>query len=263
MGGAIYGTDNYRLNEKDREEVADFLTEIFGKEDKKWTFAGSSSRHTKKKEFGDIDAIVGLSNEQIIRVLEKNKFYNYTVIKGIKLLTIGFTLSTGITIQVDLMSEPDGDIIEKKKFLYSPALNESQYKGLYRNIILMLFSKFKLTEGKEPEIGEVYKRYWFDVHKGFFQGEEYITNISEKTGRPIKPRRVKIEKNFVTKNYNEVIKILFNGKIKPEESMAFESLWGKIVKLYPKSFVKKIAKNAVYSLEKQKKEVPLELRKWS
>lgn len=116
-------------------------------------------------------------------------------------------------VQVDLMFTPS---LEASKFYYhSPAEGESEYKGLYRTLLLMAVA----IHHDRKDLGQgTTERYWFDRFQGLIKGVEYSDGA----------KRLAMDKQTITAIPDEVCHILLGPNFNAKDANSFESLWSAI-----------------------------------
>ena len=228
-----------RINQ---ENVQGTLTDIYKKLLPKLKIKISDTRllgSTGKKgpggTSGDID--LGVSSQALIK---KNKLqtlddiYDHLVkvsksfglpykdLRSIGLVSIGWPIANvdgkqeNDMVQLDLMVT---DSLDYSAWAYhSPSYIESDLKGLYRNEILFAIAKFmdvkvlKSMDGLPVE----WERNFFDL-QGFFRG------VKSKQGKKKVLKNPKtIDKWLVTKEPDEVVKIMFGPRYKAKNILLFD-----------------------------------------
>jgi len=204
---------------------------------------GSAGKKLPEATSGDIDIAVsadkiagflGVSLENSLMALDEKLMslgYSTLMQKGLQQVSIGVPVAgdsaNGIG-QVDLMMSID---LEWSKFIYhSPDFRagESQYKGAYRNILLMAaigncFYEITKQTGK-GETAE-YKAYVIRLNQGVVQVRK-----SFEGARGLK-KNADLLRAFdkeITRVPQEIVELLFNGGHKVDEIMTYESLRGLI-----------------------------------
>lgn len=180
----------------------------------------------------------------IISICEK-KGIEYNDLRAINLISIGYNIpNTNDVAQVDLMLVDDIDYASWS--YYSPSQLQSQWKGLYRNELLFAIAKYaqyeviKAQNVNGEEIPVEWKRIWYDLSKGLLQGVQ--TRIG-KRGDIVKTVKT-VNKVLLTKNKDEIVKILFGDYVKAENILTWEDAWSAIhhEKFRHKKYLKDIYK---------------------
>lgn len=204
---------------------------------------GSAGKKLPDATSGDIDIAVsadkiaghlGVSLENSLMALnEKLMSLGYSTLmqKGFQQVSIGVPVAgdpaNGIG-QVDLMMSID---LEWSKFIYhSPDFREgeSQYKGSYRNLLLMATIGNCFYEiAKQTDKGETaeYKAYVVRLNQGVVQVRKTYEGA-----RGLKKNAVLLKEfdKEITRVPEDIVELLFNGGHKVSEIMTYESLRGLI-----------------------------------
>lgn len=168
--------------------ISHFLINGLGISEDQFRFIGSFG----KKEFSsDIDIAIleeSINLEMLSRIFDKTKI-EYKIVKGFNQISFGYPF-TGKILQVDLMLSKNLDWTEF--IYYSPDLlnGESQYKGIYRNLlmsaILITESRIELEDGSISQIILRLNEGIVQVHKkmegnvSVIQNEEFLTDDPKK-----------------------------------------------------------------------------------
>ena len=204
-------------------------------EEKDIEILGSYGKKLSADLYGDIDIAVLITSlkfpeNQTAHLLSQKLQYLGYITKlnlGFRIVSFGCPIggdpSNGFA-QLDLMLTPS---LEWSKFIcYSPnyKLNESRYRGFYRNILLMAIitetqkNIIKTTPDGGIEEIEVnilrYPRGIYRVRKNFMGKKGLVKNGKNVEGFD----------NFVTNSPIEVTKMTV-GDYKPEDINTFEKLW--------------------------------------
>lgn len=200
---------------------------------------GSAGKKLPDATSGDIDIAVsadkiagflGASLQTVLFVLDaKLKSLGYSTT-----LSVGFTqVSFGAPIagdskngigQVDLMLTSD---LEWSRFIYhSPDFRtaESQYKGAYRNMLLMAAmgkSYYEVTQQTDKGETAEYKAYVIQLDNGIVEVRKTLMGAK---GLIKTARKLKEFDNFITNTPQKVIDLLFNGDHKPSDVDTYEKL---------------------------------------
>lgn len=167
--------------------ISHFLINGLGISEDQFRFIGSFG----KKEFSsDVDIAVleeSVSLEVLSKIFDKTGI-EYKIVKGFNQISFGYPFN-GKIFQVDLMLSKSLDWTEF--IYYSPNLlnGESQYKGIYRNLllsaILITESRIELEDGSISQRilrlneGIIQVRKKMEGNSSVIQNEEFITNDSK------------------------------------------------------------------------------------
>jgi hypothetical protein len=202
---------------------------------------GSFKKKSPEQTSGDIDIAVlaeriagqnGLAMDEVLTFMEatlKGAGYEPTSNKGLQQCSIGVPVegkaSNGIA-QIDLMLT---DNLEFSTFMYhSPDFTkaESKYKGLYRNILLMMIignSKREVT--KLTDKGEVqdYKAYVLRLNQGVVS---VAKTFMGKKGSIVKTATLLHDQDkFITNTPEIIAELAFGPNVPISEIMTFEDIW--------------------------------------
>lgn len=167
---------------------------------------------------------------------------------------------SGQFVQVDIVP------VDSLKFAewayYSPAYDESPYKGLYRNEALFFiarYAKYNVTKEIDGTPTE-WERVFFDLSKGLMSGTQ--TNIGKK-GKIIKTVTT-IEKKIVSDDPDEIVSQLLGDGIKAEDVKTWEQVWDAMnSESFPFSDKKdNIFKGIANGLKKKEVEIPEVLKQY-
>lgn len=226
---------------------------VLGIEKDGWVPLGSTFKKKPGTSSGDMDfAINGLVvgahlnigfdevPEKIEELFHKTfPKYESKFLVGDSILTTKFPQyekggkKTDEWVQIDLMIMDDLNLAE---FLYhSPNFieNESQYKGVYRNMLL-----FNILNSIDIEEDIIYYKDEFD---GKFAGEikqfskysltardglkKQIKSYDGKRGRKKNAAIVKGQDKIISKNVEEIVKFILGPDAKRSDLNSFESIW--------------------------------------
>ena len=151
-------------------------------------------------------------------------------IKGAGLVSLSWPINNvdgkqyGQDVQLDLLLVDDLNYSEWA--YYSPHSSESEWKGLYRNELLMAVASvgdrkvLKKINNSDVE----WERSYFDF-KGFYKG---VQSRVGKTGRILKTKKT-IRKWLVSRDPDEVVTILLSSKYHSKDILTFESTFDVIM----------------------------------
>lgn len=200
---------------------------------------GSAGKKLPDATSGDIDIAVsadkiaghlGVSLQTVLFELDKKlKSLGYST-----QLAVGFTqVSFGAPVggdykngvgQVDLMLTSD---LEWSRFIYhSPDFRtaESQYKGAYRNMLLMATmgkSYYEVIEQTDKGETAVFKAYVIQLDNGIVEVRKTFMGAK---GLIKTVRKLKEFDKFITNTPQKVVDLLFNGNHKPSDIDTYEKL---------------------------------------
>jgi len=237
-----------------------------------WAVLGSAGKKKPGEFSGDIDIVIdaevfaannSISLDRVMEFLEQklNKWeYETNILKGFNQISIKYPFKD-YYVQVDFMLS---DCVEWTKFIYhSPDFtkDESKYKGLYRNILLMTilsnYSKkiVKKDGDKVLEIEKIIVR----LNKGLFSVRK---SYEGKRGLLKTPILMKEYDKFITNNPVEIAKILFNDE-DTNCLYTFESLWEKFEKNCKEpDIMYKVIEDFVETIQKLNYPIPSEFGKY-
>jgi hypothetical protein len=202
---------------------------------------GSAGKKLPEQTSGDIDIAVsadkiagflGTSLQTVLYSLDaklKSMGYTTKLAPGFTQVSIGAPIGgdfkNGVG-QVDFMLTND---LEWSRFIYhSPDFRtaESQYKGAYRNMLLMAAmgkSFFEVTQ--QTDKGEVaeYKAYVVQLDNGIVEVRKTFMGAR---GLGKTAKKLKEYDRFITNTPQKVIDLLFNGNHKPSDIDTYEKLKG-------------------------------------
>ena len=204
---------------------------------------GSFKKKSKDQTSGDIDIAVladiiagqnGLSMDEVLTFMEsalRGAGYLPIASKGFQQVSIGVPIegkSNNGVAQIDLMLT---DNLEFSTFMYhSPDFtkSESKYKGLYRNILLMMvIGNSKRETTKLTDKGEVqeYKSYVLRLNQGVVS---VAKTFMGKKGLVKTAALLKDQDKFITNTPEVITEIAFGPNVPPSEIMTFEDIWRRV-----------------------------------
>jgi len=151
-------------------------------------------------------------------------------------------------VQLDLMTV---DSVDWAKWAYySPAWNESPYKGLYRNELLYAIAKYmdyetlKTALDKEGnEVDVEWKRNFFDLGKGLLTGQQ--TRMGKKG---IVKTTKTINKTLLTADPRKAAKMMFGPDAEPNDLLTWEQTFAAVM---DKDFVYADKRNDILKMAKE------------
>jgi hypothetical protein len=202
---------------------------------------GSFKKKAPDQTSGDIDIAVlaeriagqnGLAMDEVLTFIDsalRGAGYEPTSNKGLQQCSIGVPVegksNNGIA-QIDLMLT---DNLDFSTFMYhSPDFTkaESKYKGLYRNILLMMIiSNSKRQTTKLTDKGEVqeYKAYVLRLNQGIVS---VTKTFMGKKGNIVKQASLLHDQDkFITNTPEVIAELAFGPDIPVSELMTFEDMW--------------------------------------
>lgn len=202
---------------------------------------GSFKKKMPDQTSGDIDIAVladriagenGLSLDEVLEFMEtklKAAGYKAVASKGFQQVSIGVPVegkSGNGFAQIDLMLT---DNLDFSTFMYhSPDFTkaESKYKGLYRNILLMMvISNSKRETTKLTDKGEVqeYKAYVLRLNQGVVS---VAKTFMGKKGNLVKTASLLHDQDkFITNTPEIIAELGFGPNVPVSELMTFEDVW--------------------------------------
>lgn len=162
-------------------------------------------------------------------------------------------------VQIDLMFSEDIDFL--KFYYYSPYERDSNYKGLYRNILLGAIAHyFDLQYSKEmifENIPKYEERYFWSPELGLYRGRKYKFLSDDKTHILKKTINSILENTRKYRDATSVAKVLnLSG---PQSLYSFETLYNDINTRYDNTLLCNILKEFVDNQTIQKYGIPMEL----
>jgi hypothetical protein len=202
---------------------------------------GSFKKKAPDQTSGDIDIAVlaeriagqnGLAMDEVLTFVDaalSGAGYKPTSNKGLQQCSIGVPVEgkpNNGTAQIDLMLT---DNLDFSTFMYhSPDFTkaESKYKGLYRNILLMMIiSNSKRETTKLTDKGEVqeYKSYVLRLNQGVVS---VAKTFMGKKGNIVKQASLLHDQDkFITNTPEVIADLAFGPDIPTSEIMTFEDMW--------------------------------------
>lgn len=235
-GNAVKGVT--RIKKECVKPTVDFIYNQFlsklGISKKDFALLGSAG---KKETSGDLDIAIFyppiVSKHKLEHLsdvyqflLDKAKkiFPEVKFMKGIGLISVKCPIQCkeqeNEFVQVDFMLTDDLNFTTWMYF--GPAPTESKYKGLYRNILLFAIAKevsYKIKKEKD-NIPIEYERWILSLDKGLKK-----TTYSRQGRTKLLKTAKKISEEIITKNPDEIVKLLLGDDFKATDIMTFESLW--------------------------------------
>lgn len=149
------------------------------------------------------------------------------LMKGINVLSIGWPIGGNIEngiVQLDII--PLSDMDWAKFIFYSPDYrkDESKYKSAHRNwLIQAILSSLKEVKTTD-ENGDIedFDSYALRLSDGIFKNSKTFRGV---TKRLKNPETVKGKTEFVTRDPQELIDMIFGPGISPEDVSTFEKAW--------------------------------------
>lgn len=237
---------------------------------------GSFMKKPDNATSGDVDIAIyvdkvagqnGITLSEVLGFIDdklRKAGYDTKVVKGFNQVSFGAPINgdykNGVA-QIDLMLSSN---LDWSKFMYhSPNFreNESKYKGVYRNILLMsIISEFKKEATKLTDKGEVeeYKQYVLRLEGGIY---EVGKTLMGKKGLVKTPTILRDQEKFVTNTPESVTEIAFGPEVKPADIMTFEDIWRQFTSksfIYKDSFQKILERFKIYILS-NKLPIPTEV----
>lgn len=202
---------------------------------------GSTGKKRPGDTSGDIDAALSskalLSTngvdtfadimDFIVRAI-KSGGYNYKDMRSMGIISFAFPITNTDGKQPNQFVQVDFMVVQNIKFaswaFFSPNYIESEFKGVYRNLLNFAVAKHaKLDVRKVDPMTKTpteWSRYWLTQNDGLSYGVQ--TNISDKTGKITKTQRT-LEKKHITYDPDEIVAFLYGSKYKAKDLMTFEN----------------------------------------
>lgn len=201
---------------------------------------GSTGKKAPGAKSGDIDIAISApallkskkmnSLEEILEFIgdiTKRNNFNFKIMKGLGIISVAFPITNVDGKQHNEKVQLDFMVVDNVKYAnwsyFSPSYLQSELKGLYRNILNFAVAKhagFNVTK-IDPETKNPieWTRYTMSMSQGLHRGKQ--TNISAKTGKPVKSTRY-LEKELITDDPDEIVKFLYGDKYKANDILTFE-----------------------------------------
>ena len=176
----------------------------------------------KNNNLTTLDEVKNLIKSVLKKVATETKFGEGNLVYSFSWPIVG---QENEVAQIDFMLVDDADWAN---FMYhSPAYYESQWKGIYRNLLLFAVAREAEYKSRKQQDGvdTEWEKVMFNMNSGFFKAVQ--TNLSASTGKITKTART-IEKQLLSKNPEEVIKILFGDSFSPSDVTSFEKTFAAI-----------------------------------
>jgi hypothetical protein len=202
---------------------------------------GSTGKKAPRQSSGDID--MALSAKEL---LKKNKVdtyddmmqyvvdaiksagYDFKDMRSIGIISIAFPIANVDGLQSNQNVQLDLMIVQDVKYaawaFYSPHYLDSEFKGMYRNLI-----NFSVAKNAKLEVSKIdpetktpieWSRFWINNTEGLKFGTQ--TNISPKTGKIVKAVRT-LDNKTVSNNPDEIVSFLYGKKYKAKDVLTFEA----------------------------------------
>ncbi len=204
---------------------------------------GSFKKKAPDQTSGDIDIavsidrIAGVNGIALGDVLDfiddkmKKSGYPPSTNKGLGQVSIGVPIEgdpkKGFA-QIDLMLT---DNLDFSTFMYfSPDFTkaESKYKGLYRNILLMMvIGNSKRESTKLTDKGEIeeYQSYVLRLNQGVVQVAKSFMGAK---GLVKTPKLLKDQDRFISNTPEVITELAFGPNVSPSDIMTFENIWKRV-----------------------------------
>lgn len=243
---------------------------------------GSTGKKRSGESAGDIDIAVDVNSfikkhkikfaNDVFPLMKKllGKISNDVVSNGFDIVSFAYPIQNidgkqkGKLVQVDLMMMNDLDFSEW--IFWSPASNESNYKGVYRNILLSAILKeisFKEIESGLNKDGVKipikWERLFIDFKKGLMRGVQ--TQMGKKG---LLKKHKTISSTLVSNNVDEIITMVFGPDFNKSVTNSLESVLFAInsLQFIHKKYKKKILKTFVNMVVAAGLLIPKELEKF-
>ncbi len=287
-GGAAVKTSR-RINEMEVPATVDSIKEILlpllgdGQMDKDYILIGSVGKKTSPEDTsGDIDLGVDQSfiarayqipADNVLEAIYRNLSEQLHVklgfvpemklMKGINVLSIGWPIGGNVDngiVQLDII--PLSGMEWAKFIFYSPdyRTNESKYKSAHRNwLIQAILSALKEIETTDAEGNpEDFYSYALRLSDGIFKNKKTFRGA---TKRLKNPETVKGSTEFVTRDPEELIRMIFGPGIKEDDIKTFEKAWRVVTSpnYIHRDKVDEIKDNLIKYLQRGGFEIPTEL----
>lgn len=243
-GNAVEGV--VKINQENAQATIDDvrkrLLPLLGVKVSDTTLLGSAGKKAPGAQSGDIDMAISISALMKANGIETaDDIYDF--IAGVcKKLGIKFKDSRGLGVistewpianvdgkQPDSVVQMDIMPVQNIKFagwsFFSPSYLESQYKGVYRNMMIMSIAKTGLGQNvikvdPESNLPTEWERVVFNMSKGLTKSRQ--TNIS-KTGKITKTNRL-LASELIADDPQEVTHYLFGDSFDASDVLSFENV---------------------------------------
>jgi len=204
---------------------------------------GSFKKKAPDQTSGDIDIAVsidrvagvnGIALGEVLDFIDdkmKKSGYPPSTNRGLGQVSIGVPVEgdpkKGFA-QIDLMLT---DNLDFSTFMYfSPDFTkaESKYKGLYRNILLMMvIGNSKRESTKLTDKGEIeeYQSYVLRLNQGVVQVAKSFMGAK---GLVKTPKLLKDQDRFITNTPEVITELAFGPDVSPSDIMTFENIWKRV-----------------------------------
>lgn len=224
---------NYESTMKDIEERLLKSLKLIKSE---YSVIGSTGKRVEGS-YGDLDIAISKDSLDINHlgdchaeyiediVLELN--YEYHLYMNNQMIHIAWPIINDDGCQPDSVVQLDIMLVDDLEWstwmYYSPAPDESNWKGLYRNYVLFALAKYTdflvlVAEGKEIITWE---KYTFNMLEGFYAVRQ--TRFNMKTGKILKNHK-NVFRALLTRDPNEALNYLFDNDVKKEDVLTFEQI---------------------------------------
>jgi len=286
--GGLAVKSSSRINQ---DNVADTLADIYknllpklGIKKEDTANLGSTGKKKSGDSSGDIDLAVRIGAflkgniktsqdiEKHITKIAGSYTTDFKPMWGMGLLSMAWPIANtdgqqeGKVVQLDIM------LVDSLEFAswsyYSPAWNESEWKGLYANEIryaiakLMNYKTIERALDKEGiETDAEWERNFFILGKGIFKGTQ-----SRKGKKGLTKGIKTIEKSLLTNNPTQATIMMYGPKFNPNDVLTFEQNFKIVAK--DKNFIHKKIRDSILKMASKgilNKGVPLPdvLKPWS
>ncbi len=243
------------------EEVMETINSLDPKFKTKLLGSAQERVKSKKDHANDLDICV-LHEDHDSRSLPelmidaiKALGYEHKFFKVFNILSVRWPINE-THIQIDLILSGNEDYTDWS--YYYPSSDESSYGSTERNEMLFGICKCKpisIIDKDDSGNPLTLERYIYDLSKGLFTAKQ--SRVSPKTGKIVKNEQI-IEKNFVTDDPTEVVRLLLGDKHKIDETLTFESLYEIIVAEMDEES-ESIFEYVRHKLKTKNKDIPSEL----
>jgi hypothetical protein len=196
---------------------------------------GSASKKLPGETSGDIDIAINInalpvnSYDYLIDYMSK-KVIEYKDMRSMGIISIAFPIKNIDLRQINKFVQVDFMLVDSIEWaswaFYSPSSKESPWKGLYRNEILYSIAKHMNFEFLDfiDSLPVSWKRNFFDLSKGLLTGTQTI-----KGKKSILKTAKTLEKTLISKDPDEVVKMMFNEDLCKDDVLTWESTFKHLI----------------------------------
>jgi hypothetical protein len=272
-GNAIIGVS--RLDQENAAETIkaaiSAVSSVLNIEKSDLRVLGSAGKKLPGESSGDIDIAISAKSILSTKSFNREELFDFVVSKikrisasvkdsrGLGIVSFAFPIVNinkkqhNKSVQVDLMLVNNLDYSEW--IYYGPATSESEFKGIYRNILLNQIAKFVALRITKSNSGQPIEqqRLLLDYSKGLF-----FSTQSREGKRGITKNFQTKSSAFISTTPKIITELLFGPKFSPSDLLVFEKVLSAVLSpdfIYPEA-VKSILKGTDEALRNEGLAVP-------